>query len=1098
MPKRTDIKSIAIIGAGPIIIGQACEFDYSGTQACKALKEEGYRIILINSNPATIMTDPNLADATYVEPITPGIVARILEIEKPDALLPTMGGQTALNTALALADDGTLDRLGIELIGANREAIRKAEDRLLFRNEMDKLGLSSPKSRLVKTLAEGIDALPDVGLPAIIRPSFTLGGTGGGIAYNRQQFEQILREGLDASPVHEVLVEESVLGWKEYEMEVVRDKNDNCIIVCSIENFDPMGVHTGDSITVAPALTLTDKEYQIMRDASIKVLRGIGVETGGSNVQYGINPVDGRMVVIEMNPRVSRSSALASKATGFPIAKVAAKLAVGYTLDELGNDITGGKIPASFEPTIDYVVTKIPRFAFEKFKGTDTRLTTSMKSVGEAMAMGRSFEESVQKALRSLEVNLTGFDEIKIAGVEAGREPDADQIRAHLSKPTAQRILYVAQAMRHGMSVDDVHATTKIDKWFLERIKNIVDTEADVKANGLPKDAEGWACLKGMGFSDARLAKLTGAQEDSIRNARVKHGVRPVYKRIDSCAAEIPSVTPYMYGTYEHYLNGTPQSEIEPTDKEKIVILGGGPNRIGQGIEFDYCCVHACYALKEAGYETIMINCNPETVSTDYDTSDRLYFEPLTQEDVLEIITAENNAGAKVKGVIVQLGGQTPLKLAQFLKEHKIPILGTDPDAIDLAEDRDRFKKLIDKLKLLQPPADTATSVESAVKAANALGYPLVVRPSYVLGGRAMMIVTNQEELEGYMKNAVHVSGKNPVLIDTYLQNATEVDVDVLADGEDCYVSGIMEHIEEAGVHSGDSSCVLPPHSLPYKVVREIERQAIALAKALKVKGLMNVQFAVKKNASSGESDIYILEVNPRASRTVPFVAKATNVPVAKMAARIMAGEKLDTFRKAGLLTGMKDDHVAVKAPVFPFSRFPGVDVVLGPEMKSTGEVMGLDKNVAQAFAKSQIGASMWLPREGTVFLSVYDADKPALLPLAKDLLDMGFKIIATGGTCTYLEKAGVKVTRVNKVSEGQPHIVDAIINGDVNLIINTTLTRQSMTDGVEIRRTGLMHKVPYYTNMAAAQAAVLAIRSMKARSFHIAPLQSYFDKDAA
>ncbi|NBX66071.1 MAG: carbamoyl-phosphate synthase large subunit [Proteobacteria bacterium] len=1094
MPKRTDIKSIAIIGAGPIVIGQACEFDYSGTQACKALKEEGYRIILINSNPATIMTDPNMADATYIEPITPGIVARILEIEKPDALLPTMGGQTALNTALALADDGTLDRLGIELIGANREAIRKAEDRLLFRNCMDELGLASPKSVLVKTLAEGIDALSVVGIPAIIRPSFTLGGTGGGIAYNRQQFEQIVREGLDASPVHEVLVEESVLGWKEYEMEVVRDKNDNCIIVCSIENFDPMGVHTGDSITVAPALTLTDKEYQIMRDASIKVLRGIGVETGGSNVQYGINPVDGRMVVIEMNPRVSRSSALASKATGFPIAKVAAKLAVGYTLDELGNDITGGKIPASFEPSIDYVVTKIPRFAFEKFKGTDTRLTTSMKSVGEAMAMGRSFEESVQKALRSLEVNLSGFDDIKISGVAAGQEPDADQIRAHLSKPTAQRILYVAQAMRHGMSVDDIYAITKIDTWFLERIKHIVDTEADVKTHGLPKDAEAWAQLKGMGFSDARLAKLTGAQEDSVRNARLKHGVRPVYKRIDSCAAEIPSDTPYMYGTYESYINGQPQSEINATTREKIVILGGGPNRIGQGIEFDYCCVHACYALKEAGYETIMINCNPETVSTDYDTSDRLYFEPLTQEDVLEIIRAEGN----IKGVIVQLGGQTPLKLAQFLKDQKIPILGTDPDMIDLAEDRDRFKKLIEKLKLLQPPAETVTSIEGAIKAANALGYPLVVRPSYVLGGRAMMIVTNQEELEGYMKNAVHVSGKNPVLIDTYLQNAVEVDVDVLADGEDTYVSGIMEHIEEAGVHSGDSSCVLPPHSLPYKVVREIERQATALAKALKVKGLMNVQFAVKKNGDSGESDIYILEVNPRASRTVPFVAKATNVPVAKLAARIMAGEKLDAFRKAGMLTGMRDDHMAVKAPVFPFSRFPGVDVLLGPEMKSTGEVMGIDKNMAQAFAKSQIGAGMWLPREGTVFLSVHDADKPTLLPLARDLLDMKFKIIATGGTCTYLQKAGLDVTRVNKVSEGQPHIVDAIINGDVQLMINTTLTRQSLTDGVDIRRTGLMHKVPYYTNMAAAIAAVQAIRAMKARSFHIAPLQSYFVGDAA
>ena len=959
---------------------------------------------------------------------------------------------------------------------------------------MDEIGLSSPKSRLVKTAAEGLDALEEVGIPAIIRPSFTLGGTGGGIAYNKQQFEQILREGLDASPVHEVLVEESVLGWKEYEMEVVRDKNDNCIIVCSIENLDPMGVHTGDSITVAPALTLTDKEYQIMRDASIKVLRAIGVETGGSNVQYGINPVDGRMVVIEMNPRVSRSSALASKATGFPIAKIAAKLAVGYTLDELGNDITGGKTPASFEPTIDYVVTKIPRFAFEKFKGTDNRLGTAMKSVGEAMAMGRSFEESMQKALRSLEVNLSGFDDMRIPGVAPGEEADVEQIRASLSKPTPQRILYVAQAMRHGMSVEDIFNVTKIDRWFLARIKRIVDEESDVKINGLPKDPEMWSRLKSMGFSDARLAKLTGAQEESVRAARQKHGVRPVYKRVDSCAAEIPSVTPYLYGCYESYLNGQPQSEIEPTDKEKIVILGGGPNRIGQGIEFDYCCVHAAYALKEAGYETIMVNCNPETVSTDYDTSDRLYFEPLTQEDVIELIHAENQQGSKIKGVIVQLGGQTPLKLANFLKDNKIPILGTDPDMIDLAEDRDRFKKLIDKLKLLQPPAETATSIDQAIKAANALGYPLVVRPSYVLGGRAMQIVTNEEELENYMKNAVHVSGKNPVLIDTYLQNATEVDVDVLSDGEGCYVAGIMEHIEEAGIHSGDSSCVLPPHSLPYKVVREIERQSMALAKALKVKGLMNVQFAVKKN-DDGENDVYILEVNPRASRTVPFVAKATNVPIAKFAARIMAGEKLSAFH--GHLHGMRDDHVAVKAPVFPFSRFAGVDVLLGPEMKSTGEVMGIDKYMAQAFAKSQIGASMWLPREGTVFLSVHNADKDAVVPLARDLLQMGFKIIATGGTATHLQRAGLEVTRVNKVSEGQPHVVDSIINGDVNLIINTTLTRQSMTDGVEIRRSGLMHKIPYYTNMAAATAVVQAIKSMKARNFHIAPIQSYFD-DAA
>ena len=1087
MPKRTDIKSIVIIGAGPIVIGQACEFDYSGTQACKALREEGYRVILINSNPATIMTDPNLADATYVEPITPGIVARILEIEKPDALLPTMGGQTALNTALALAEDGTLERLGIELIGANREAIAKAEDRQLFRDCMDQLGLSSPKSVVVKTLQQGIDALAVTGLPAIIRPSFTLAGTGGGIAYNRQEFESIVREGLDASPVNEVLVEESVLGWKEYEMEVVRDKNDNCIIVCSIENIDPMGVHTGDSITVAPAITLTDKEYQLMRNASIAVLRGIGVETGGSNVQFAVNPEDGRMVVIEMNPRVSRSSALASKATGFPIAKIAAKLAVGYTLDELGNDITGGKIPASFEPTIDYIVTKIPRFAFEKFKGADNGLTTSMKSVGEAMAMGRCFEESLQKALRSLEVGLSGFDEMPI--LPDGKTPDTDQIRAKISKPTPQRLLFVAQAMRHGMSVEDIHNVTKYDRWFLERIKRIIDAEENVRKEGLPKDEQGWTNLKKLGFADARLAKITNMTEDAVRRARHKHKVHPVYKRIDSCAAEIPSVTPYMYGTYETPAFGKPQSEIEATTKEKVIILGGGPNRIGQGIEFDYCCVHAAYALKEAGYETIMVNCNPETVSTDYDTSDRLYFEPLTIEDVVEIIMAES----PVKGVIVQLGGQTPLKLAQALKNLGIPILGTDPDAIDLAEDRERFKKLIDKLKLKQPRNDIATSLKDALEKADKIGFPLVLRPSYVLGGRAMQIVYDREGVEKYMTSAVHVSGKNPVLLDSYLQAATEVDVDVLADGSDVYVAGIMEHIEEAGIHSGDSACVLPPHSLAYKVVREIEKQSIQLAKGLNVQGLMNIQFAVKKNRDTGENDIYVLEVNPRASRTVPFVAKATNVPVAKIAARIMAGEPLAGFRAQGLLLGMNADHTAVKAPVFPFSRFPGVDVLLGPEMKSTGEVIGIDRDVAQAYAKSQLGAGMKLPREGRVFLSVHDLDKAALVPIARDLADLGFEIVATGGTCTALQKAGLNVIRVNKVSEGQPHVVDSIINGDVSLIINTTFGPQSIDDGLKIRRAGLMNKVPYYTNMAAAVAAVQAIRAMKARSFTFTTLQGYF-----
>ena len=1093
MPKRTDIKSIAIIGAGPIIIGQACEFDYSGTQACKALREEGYRIILINSNPATIMTDPDMADATYIEPITPGVVEQILRKERPDALLPTMGGQTALNTALALAENGVLKELGIELIGANREAIEKAEDRELFKRCMDEIGLESAKSVTAHTIEEANAALSKIGLPAIIRPSFTMGGTGGGIAYNRDEYERICKEGLAASPNSQVLIEESMLGWKEFEMEVVRDKNDNCIIVCSIENIDPMGVHTGDSITVAPALTLTDKEYQIMRNASIAVLRGIGVETGGSNVQFAVNPKDGRMIVIEMNPRVSRSSALASKATGFPIAKIAAKLAVGYTLDELKNDITGGKTPASFEPTIDYVVTKIPRFAFEKFKGASSLLNTSMKSVGEAMAIGRSFEESLQKAMRSLEKGLDGLNPMPLGGKDA--ESVKDELLAAIAQPTPQRILYIAEAMRHGFTVEKINEVSKFDPWFLERIKNIIDAEKEISKNGLPTDSEGWTHIKKLGFSDARLATLMNVSTANVTKARLTHKVHPVYKRVDTCAAEIASSTPYMYSCYEGDGVSTPESEIDPSTKQKIIILGGGPNRIGQGIEFDYCCVHAAYALKEAGYETIMVNCNPETVSTDYDTSDRLYFEPLTQEDVIELIRAEQKSG-DVKGVIVQLGGQTPLKLAHPLQDAGIPILGTSPDAIDLAEDRERFQQLLKKLNLRQPPNALARSAEEAEKLAEELGFPLVIRPSYVLGGQGMEIVHSIAELKRYINTAVRVSGNDPVLLDRYLKSAIEVDVDALADGEDVYVAGIMEHIEEAGIHSGDSACVLPPHSLPPATIKEIERQTIILAKALIVKGLMNIQFAVRSNEETKELDIYILEVNPRASRTAPFVAKATGVPVAKIAARIMAGEKLSAFKH--MLVGMSSNHFAVKAPVFPFNRFPGVDPLLGPEMKSTGEVMGLDHDVSHAMAKAFLGAGTVLPKEGKVFLSVKNDDKDELLPLAKELYDMGFELVATGGTCDYLKKTGLKVTRINKVMEGQPHIVDAIINGDISLIINTTTkSAQSVADSFSIRRMALMKKIPYYTLLTAAAAGVQAIQAIRGRDIHVASLQSYFVKDA-
>jgi carbamoyl-phosphate synthase large subunit len=1071
MPKRTDIKSIAIIGAGPIIIGQACEFDYSGVQACKALKEEGYRIVLINSNPATIMTDPDLADATYIEPITPEIVAQILEKEKPDALLPTMGGQTALNTAMALADNGTLARLGIELIGAKRDAIVKAEDRLLFREAMTKIGLASPKSLVARTFQEGMDALPEIGLPAIIRPSFTLGGTGGGIAYNRPQFEEIIKTGLAASPVSEILVEESVLGWKEYEMEVVRDPADNCIIICSIENIDPMGVHTGDSITVAPALTLTDKEYQIMRDASIAVLREIGVDTGGSNVQFAVNPADGRMVVIEMNPRVSRSSALASKATGFPIAKVAAKLAVGYTLDEIQNDITKCT-PASFEPTIDYVVTKIPRFAFEKFPGADPTLTTSMKSVGEAMAIGRTFAESLQKALRSLETGLTGLDEITIGD----GHPDHDAIQAALSKPTPERILVIAQAMRLGLGVAEIHQLCHYDPWFLRQLEAIVQAEAHVRAHDLPETREGWLALKRLGFGDARLAHLTGRKETEVTARRRKLGLHPLYKRIDTCAAEFPSATPYMYSSYE----GS-EDEMEPTTRRKIAILGGGPNRIGQGIEFDYCCVHAAYALREAGFETIMINCNPETVSTDYDTSDRLYFEPLTAEDVTEILLAEASKGELV-GVIVQLGGQTPLKLSHHLEQAGIPILGTSPDAIDLAEDRERFQKLLRKLELRQPPNGLARSKPEAIKVAHEVGFPVVIRPSYVLGGRAMEIVVDQAGLERYIDVAVKVSGDNPVLIDSYLQDAIEVDVDVLADGTDVYIAGIMEHIEEAGIHSGDSAAVLPPYSLSPEIVAELGVQAEALARGLKVVGLMNIQFAIK------DSDIYVLEVNPRASRTVPFVAKATGVPIAKIAARLMAGEKLAAFT----LSGMPKDHTAVKESVFPFARFPGVDVILGPEMRSTGEVMGLDPSFPMAFAKAQLGAGVRLPVSGKVFISVKERDKPTIVPLARRLAELGFAIVATWGTADFLRGEGLDVQRINKVFQGPPHVVDAMINGEIALMINTTDGAQTVYDSFSLRRAALTNIIPYYTTVSGARAAVEAIAALQKGKLEVLPLQTY------
>ncbi len=1055
MPKRSDIQSILIIGAGPIVIGQACEFDYSGAQACKALREEGYRVVLVNSNPATIMTDPEMADATYIEALTWQTVEQIIAKERPDALLPTMGGQTALNCALDLADQGVLEKYGVELIGARPEAIRLAEDRELFRVAMGEIGLAVPRAAVAKSMESALQIQADVGFPTIIRPSFTLGGSGGGIAYNREEFVEIVQRGLDLSPVHEVLVEESVLGWKEFEMEVVRDSADNCIIVCSIENFDPMGVHTGDSITVAPAQTLTDKEYQQMRDASIAVLRKIGVDTGGSNVQFGVNASDGRLVVIEMNPRVSRSSALASKATGFPIAKVAAKLAVGYTLDELRNEITGNATPASFEPTIDYVVTKIPRFAFEKFPAADSRLTTQMKSVGEVMAMGRTFQESLHKALRGLETGGEGLDErVPMADPEAA----ALELKRQLREPGPDRVYWVADAFRAGLSLDEVYALTMIDPWFLTEIEDLIASEAEVRSGGLSAlDQPRLLELKRKGFSDARLARLLGTDEAAIRQLRRVLGLHPVYKRVDSCAAEFATNTAYMYSTYEQYC------EADPTDRQKVMVLGGGPNRIGQGIEFDYCCVHAALALREDGYETIMVNCNPETVSTDYDTSDRLYFESLTLEDVLEIAAIE-----KPVGVVVQYGGQTPLKLARALEKEGVPIIGTTPDSIDLAEDRERFQAMVQKLGLRQPPNRTARAPEEAVALAREIGYPLVVRPSYVLGGRAMEIVYAESDLRRYMAEAVKVSNDSPVLLDSFLDSAIEVDVDCIADSDgQVMIGGIMEHIEEAGVHSGDSSCSLPPFSLSAQVQDELRRQVTLMAKELKVVGLMNTQFAIQGN------DIYIIEVNPRASRTVPFVAKATGVALAKIAARCMIGKSL---AEQGLSREIVPDYYSIKEPIFPFAKFPGVDPQLGPEMRSTGEVMGVGRSFGAAFAKAQLAAGVAAPPIGTAFLSVRDADKAKLIGIARDLLNRGFELVATGGTAAALTAAGVECRRVNKVAEGRPHVVDLIKSDEISFIVNTTEGRQAIADSFSIRREALHRRVVYSTTISGARAILHAL----------------------
>ncbi len=1054
MPKRTDIKSILIIGAGPIIIGQACEFDYSGAQACKALKEEGYRVILVNSNPATIMTDPEMADATYIEPVNWQTVERIIEKERPDALLPTMGGQTALNCALDLDRKGVLEKFGVEMIGAKKEAINKAEDRDLFRVAMNKIGLAMPKSEIVHNMEEAKAAMDIIGFPAVVRPSFTLGGTGGGIAYNRDEYLEICERGVEASPTNEVQVDESIVGWKEYEMEVVRDRKDNCIIICSIENLDPMGVHTGDSITIAPAQTLTDKEYQIMRDASIKVLREIGVETGGSNVQFAVNPEDGKLIVIEMNPRVSRSSALASKATGFPIARVAAKLAVGYTLDELENEITGGATPASFEPSIDYIVTKIPRFTFEKFPQADDRLTTQMKSVGEVMAMGRTFQESLQKAIRGMETGVTGFNEI----IDESSDNILEDIEKELRVPRADRLWYVADAFRHGLSIDEVFDICFIDPWFLVQIHDLVEEENKLKSEGVSSlSKERLVQLKRKGFSDQRLAELVELSESDVRQLRTDKNIRPVFKRVDSCAAEFESATAYMYSSYDV------ECEAAPTDKQKIMVLGGGPNRIGQGIEFDYCCVQAAFAMRDAGYETIMVNCNPETVSTDYDTSDRLYFEPLTLENVLDIIHVE-----KPYGVIVQYGGQTPLKLARDLESAGVPIIGTSPDSIDLAEDRERFQKLLEDIGLKQPPNRTARNVEQAVKGAEEIGYPLVVRPSYVLGGRAMEIVYNEDDLRNYMDNAVAVSNSSPVLLDRFLNNAIEVDVDAISDGKDVCIAGIMEHIEQAGVHSGDSACSLPPYSLSDEVQDKIATQVGAMARALNVVGLMNTQFAIQND------DIYVLEVNPRASRTIPFVSKATGISIAKVAVNCMVGNSLAS---QGLTHVPVPDYYSVKESVFPFIKFPGVDPLLGPEMKSTGEVMGVGKTFGEAFAKGQLAAGEEFPREGNAFISVKEIDKEKAVIVARELFSLGYKLFATSGTCKILTEAGIECKRVNKVREGQPHIVDMLKNDAIDLIVNTTEDRKAIADSYSIRRTALQHKVFYTTTIAGAMATMEALK---------------------
>ncbi|KAF0219871.1 MAG: carbamoyl-phosphate synthase large [Geobacteraceae bacterium] len=1098
MPKRTDIHKILIIGAGPIVIGQACEFDYSGTQACKALKEEGFEVVLLNSNPATIMTDPDFADRTYIEPVTPEMLAKIIEKERPDAILPTLGGQTALNTAVAVAESGVLEKYGVELIGAKLPAIKMAEDRTLFKEAMQRIGLAVPRSGLAHNYIEAMEVIKEVGFPAIIRPSFTLGGTGGGIAYNMEEYEKMSLAGIEASPTGEILVEESVIGWKEYELEVMRDTKDNVVIICSIENFDPMGVHTGDSITVAPAQTLTDKEYQILRDASLKIIREIGVDTGGSNIQFGVNPRDGRLVVIEMNPRVSRSSALASKATGFPIAKIAAKLAVGYSLDEITNDITR-ETPACFEPTIDYVVTKVPRFTFEKFPAADATLTTQMKSVGEVMAIGRTFKESFQKALRSLEIGSCGLESRLFREANETRRaltPKEQQLLMDkLRTPNWERLWYLGDAFRSGMTVDDIHSVTAIDPWFLHNIRQIIEKEEELKqARPLVEE-----CCRGgvtppesgrrdaaptreltdtireakrYGFSDKFLGRLWGKTEEEVRRLRLSLGIRPVFKRVDTCAAEFVAYTPYLYSTYEE------ECEAEVTDRKKIMILGGGPNRIGQGIEFDYCCVHGVFALGEDGYETIMVNCNPETVSTDYDTSDRLYFEPLTYEDVLNIVEIE-----KPDGVIVQFGGQTPLKLAVPLEKAGVPIIGTSPDSIDRAEDRERFQVMLHKLNLRQPENGTARSFEEAEKVADRIGYPVVVRPSYVLGGRAMEIVYEVDELRRYMHTAVQASPEHPILIDKFLDEAIEIDVDALCDGREAVIGGIMEHIEEAGIHSGDSACSLPPYSLSSDVADEIKRQTKQMALELNVKGLMNVQFAVK------DGIIFILEVNPRASRTAPFVSKATGRPLAKIAARIMAGK---TLRELGITSEIEPTHMAVKESVFPFVKFPGVDTILGPEMKSTGEVMGIDVNFAKAFAKAQLGAGVRLPLSGKVFISVRDADKKHIVTAAKTLYDSGFKLVATRGTASYLQEKGIPVQVINKVLEGRPHIVDAIKNNEICMVINTTQGAQAVADSFSIRRNALVHNVAYFTTTAGARAAVDGIIAMREEELDVKPLQEY------